>query len=301
MQYQDPVLEGAERTVDRSIRSNPGFFRRIGQYTSSHAKRYVNALGKYAAIVGLATTLAVSGVTQQIARPVTQNPDQGIAYAQEKRTLVFKSPLGYSTVTITYPTDTEEQKIVALGNWITNDMTPKVLEFIQYPRYPGRQQSWERPYTIDIDSSNGLPRTLLRDRTILIQPRILGIPNSVLAHEYTHLATESGNHFLPEGLARLAEYLYFKGDPHAFVARSRLVSLTELSNASENEYIGPKRFQGASFIRFLVETYGGMQKFMKFFLHGGPRWNYEKFYGKTLEQLEQEWILFLKEKYAAGN
>lgn len=306
----DPVLGRAEEILSAAERAGNR------QVNRRELLRYL-AVGAGAA--GLALTPLPAQILRAAAHLLPQQAES-VVYAVAPNGIAEAATFRSGLVTINYPSNIPENEIKAFGEWVTGAMMPGVVRFLEEPKYQGRKPSWELPYTIDIEPLNSeAPLAYLRQRRFILKSHT---ERPSAAHEYAHIATESGFHLLPEGIAEWVghgEYFdpgNWMRDPHRAIGQSRLIPLKDLlnesSSSSSNSPVAAKlEAQGASFVKWLVTEKGGMKKFMEFFLDGAktyyqknfasfpaPIWNYKHFYSKSLEELEIEWLAYLREKYA---
>ncbi len=134
----------------------------------------------------------------------------------------------------------------------------------------------------------------------------------IAAHEMTHQAAcdsigNGANTMLVEGLAMYASQRYLIKDGHvsldgiarAALEEGKLLPLTKLSDGSIR-YMGRLYYrlpydEGGSFVQYLARSYG-LPKLKQVYTSG----DYTSVYGKGLEELEAEWIRYLRSDQAIG-
>ncbi len=134
----------------------------------------------------------------------------------------------------------------------------------------------------------------------------------IAAHEMTHQAAcdsigNGANTMLVEGLAMYASQRYLIRDGHvsldgiarAALDEGKLLPLTKLSDGSIR-YMGRLYYrlpydEGGSFVQYLARSYG-LPKLKQVYTSG----DYTSVYGKGLEELEAEWIRYLRSDQAIG-
>lgn len=129
---------------------------------------------------------------------------------------------------------------------------------------------------------------------------LYGFDTSTALHEMTHVLT-GGPRWLSEGVAVLAQNRFSLGlpidSPLYFYQRTghRLAALEEMYRYGRldnvfNPIAGMVRYQeAASFCQYLIDTYGNdvfMQNFRDV--------NFTRFYGRSVEELEQDWLAALR-------
>lgn len=147
--------------------------------------------------------------------------------------------------------------------------------------------------------------------------------SAATTHELIHVFAPNGNRFLAEGFAvyaheRLggaAAFPNFDEDLHRAAAPlAERVDLATLDGISTPTPLGSVIDEkegyliGGSFVRFLIETQGGMEKFRALYTltplipgqrshQSGDPGRWQGIYGKPLSQLEAEWNAFLKARF----
>ena len=196
-----------------------------------------------------------------------------------------------------------------------------VTEAEEYCRYAVQERkkvegfwgdTWNETIRINISSSYRISRSLVPgyfgNRGFMEMP-LRGVRNNTgpLLHEIVHIYAPNNNRFLAEGLA---VYLHTKlgGNPafpnfgedlrrSAVRSLSRVKSLEALNGVrtprplssvmdEETAYV-----VAGSFVGFLIEKHG-LPPFRSLYEKG----NYEKVYGKSLDDLEKEWRVSLQGK-----
>lgn len=202
---------------------------------------------------------------------------------------------------------------------LSNELT--ITEAEEYCHYAVRERkkveefwgaTWKEAIRVNVSSSYRISRALVPghfgNRGSMEMPlRRVRDNTGALLHEIVHIYAPNNNRFLAEGLAvylhtKLAgnpAFPNFGGDLRRLAVRSLsgLKSLEALNGVrtprplstvmdEETAYI-----LAGSFVGFLIEKYG-LAPFRGLY----ETENYQKVYGKSLETLEKEWRLSLREK-----
>lgn len=134
---------------------------------------------------------------------------------------------------------------------------------------------------------------------------------NILAHEFVHQLAHDyygpphlqADMILAEGVATWAAGKYWLGDQpsfaafvrHHYQAKGAMLPLPTSYVGRPIADMNQLYYQWASFVEFLLETYG-REKFDALYVSGGGNpgtAQYVKVYGKSLDELEREWLAWL--------